>query len=404
MPKKQNIMKRDGTILSPSFLLLSITIFYWLHSVTSLNNGVASTPPMGWNSWDHYGCNVNESVIRSAALALVSTKLREKGYVYVIVDDCWSSPERSDLGRLVADPLKFPSGMLALSSYVHSLGLKIGITATAGLKTCSGYPGSLNHERLDARTFWSWKIDFLKYSNCHNDRVPALRRYSAMRDAVERTGRKVVYSLCNWGEEEVWKWGKDIANVWRTTLDITDNWVSMMSNFYENSQYASFSGVGGWNDPDMLQVGNGGMSYNEYVTHFSLWAMVKAPLIVGCNLQTATAETLGILGNEDVIAINQDPLGEQAVCRLGCRLQNYVSGAEPNIFTVNLENTDIAVSVTNWGLENMTYTLKLNLIGIENNAHIQDLWTKETQISSKIFFDGLSKHSTKLFRVSPIDY
>jgi len=213
---------------------------------------------------------------------------------------------------MVANPKTFPSGIKALADYVHSKGLKLGIYSSAGTRTCSNrMPGSLGHEDKDAKTFASWGVDYLKYDNCYRDGTPETVRFGRMSRALKNSGRPIFYSLCEWGYMEVPKWGGMYGNSWRTTGDINDTWSGMLDNIDRNDAYARYAKPGGWNDPDMLEVGNGGMAYDEYVVHFSLWAIAKAPLVIGCDLTRVSKETLGILSNAEVIAINQDRMGVQ---------------------------------------------------------------------------------------------
>lgn len=376
--------------------------FLLVAPVLSLNNGLGQTPQMGWNSWNHFACEINETIFKDAASSLVSSGLFALGYNYVNIDDCWAMRDRNAEGLIVPDPSKFPTGIIGLASYIHGLGLKLGIYSDAGLTTCQGYPGSLHHEVSDAQQFAQWNVDYLKYDNCNNTGLPALQRYPPMTAALNSTGRPIFYSICNWGQESPWKWGPTTGNSWRSTQDIKDFWSSMMLNFYENSKYPSEAGPGGWNDPDMLEVGNGGMTFNEYKTHFSLWAIVKAPLIIGCDLQKMTSETLSILSNADVIAVNQDSLGKQAICITGCDFANYLSGISPNIFVGPLANGDFAITVTNWGTKAMTHNLPLSTIGISGQATIKELWDKTVVTSNTIVVSDLGKHSVKMYRVSPI--
>jgi alpha-galactosidase len=224
----------------------------------------------------------------------------------------------------VADPKKFPNGIEGVASYVHGLGLKLGIYSDAGTKTCQGFPGSLGHEAVDAATWASWGVDYLKYDNCYNNKVSTAVRYPAMRDALAAQSRPIFYSICNWGQNNTASWAPDVGNSWRTTSDIKDTFSSMQSNFEENAKDANAASPGGWNDPDMLEIGNGGMSNIEYMTHMNLWSISKAPLIIGCDMTKMTTDTLAILGNSEVIAVNQDTLGEQATCKSGCSTMNKV--------------------------------------------------------------------------------
>jgi len=281
---------------------------------------LALTPPMGWNSWNKYGCNINEDVIKQAADAMVATGLSDVGYEYIIIDDCWQT-NRDRNGNIVADPERFPSGIKALADYVHSRGLKFGIYSCAGNKTCAGRPGSRGHEFQDARTYAAWGVDYLKYDWCHHGKQNAEAAYTTMRDALFAAGRPVVFSICEWGENDPWRWGKNVGHLWRTTWDIKAcsdcvfrtgqnlGWLNIMEKQVPITQYA---GPGHWNDPDMLEVGNGHLSFYEERSHFSMWCMLAAPLILGNDLSGMSEETFRILSNEEVIAIDQDPLGQSA--------------------------------------------------------------------------------------------
>ncbi|HUL54142.1 MAG TPA: glycoside hydrolase family 27 protein [Opitutaceae bacterium] len=276
-------------------------------------NGLAPTPPMGWNSWNHFGDRVDDQIVRETADALVRTGLAAAGYVYVNIDDTWEGA-RDAQGNIVPNT-KFPD-MKALADYVHQRGLKLGIYSSPGPKTCGGYEGSYGHEEQDAQTFAGWGIDYLKYDWCSAGRLypdsalPA--GYQKMGRALARSGRPIVYSLCEYGMGDVWKWGPQVGgNLWRTTGDIQDNWASMSEIGFNQSRLAPYAGPGHWNDPDMLEVGNGGMTTTEYRTHFSLWCLLAAPLMAGNDLRTMSAETLAILSNREVIALDQDVLGRQ---------------------------------------------------------------------------------------------
>jgi alpha-galactosidase len=246
-------------------------------AVNALDNGLARTPGMGWNSWNKFACNVSETLIKGVADQIVSMGLDKLGYNYVNIDDCWQV-SRDANGNIVEDKTRFPSGMKALADYIHSKGLKFGVYSDAGEYTCQHRPGGLNHEKSDANSYASWGVDYLKYDNCYNDNLPPQPRYEAMRDALNATGRPIYYSLCEWGVEDPATWAGNVGNSWRTTNDISDNWNSMTSNLDLNDKWASYAGPGQWNDPDMLEVGNGGMTNEEYKSHFSLWALIKSPL------------------------------------------------------------------------------------------------------------------------------
>jgi alpha-galactosidase len=285
---------------------------------------LAPAPPMGWNSWNKFGCDVSEELIRQTGDAMVKSGIKDAGYQYVVIDDCWQVARDKD-GNIVADPQRFPSGIKALADYIHSLGLKFGIYSDAGSKTCAGRPGSLGHEFQDARQYAAWNVDYLKYDWCNTTTQDAPASYALMRQALDASGRPIVLSICEWGTHKPWLWGKDAGgNLWRTTGDITDRWQGrikwpngdccangMVDILDMQEDLYSFAGPGHWNDPDMLEVGNGGMTTTEYRSHFSLWSILAAPLIAGNDLHNMTSEIKEILTNKEVIAIDQDSLGRQ---------------------------------------------------------------------------------------------
>src|SRR5579859_3549175 len=333
----------------------------------ALGNGLALTPPMGFNDWNAYGCNVSEQLIEQTALAMHNNGMQAAGYTYVNIDDCWMASSRDSGGNLVASSSKFPDGIAATASYVHSLGLKLGIYEDAGTATCAGYPGSLGHETTDAASFASWGVDYLKYDNCNNQGVAAQTRYTAMRDALAATGRPILFSLCNWGQENVWTWGANVGNSWRTTGDINASYSSMLSIFHSNVGLASFAGPGAWNDPDMLEVGNG-MSATENQSEFSLWSEMAAPLIAGTNIANATSTTLGILTNKNVIAIDQDSLGKQGT--------EVSSSSGLDVLAKPLANGDVAVALFNENGSAATITTSASAIGKSGSSSytLTDLW------------------------------
>lgn len=298
-----------------------LMMFLWNHLSAQKFENLALTPPMGWNSWNKFGCEkVNEEVIKEMADAMVKSGLADAGYKYIVIDDCWQISRDGD-GNIQADPEKFPSGIKALADYVHSKGLKFGIYSCAGDKTCAGRPGSRGHEFQDARTYASWGVDYLKYDWCYNGKQNAEAAYTTMRDALFAAKRPVVFSICEWGTNEPWLWGKNVGHLWRTTQDIKPcsdcvfrtgaplGWINIMEKQVPLSQYA---GPGHWNDPDMLEVGNGHLSFHENRSHFTMWCMMSAPLMLGNDLSGMPGEILQIVSNREVIAIDQDPLGKQA--------------------------------------------------------------------------------------------
>jgi alpha-galactosidase len=275
-----------------------------------LDNHVARTPPMGWNSWNHFGCDVSAQLIRETADAIVASGLRDAGYQYVVIDDCWQVA-RDARGRLVADSARFPGGMKPLADYVHGRGLKFGLYTDAGRRTCQGRPGTYGSEDVDARTFAEWGVDYVKEDWCNAEGLDAPTQYAKFRDALARTGRPIVFSICEWGSASPWEWGPGTGNLWRTTTDIEDSWTSMLANLDISGQHAAAARPGAWNDPDMLEIGNGGMTDDEYRAHFSLWAIMAAPLIAGNDVRSMSPATRDILTNREVIAIDQDSLGIQ---------------------------------------------------------------------------------------------
>lgn len=361
-------------------------------------NGIGLTPQMGWNSWNHFQCNINEQMIRETADAMVSTGLAAAGYKYVNLDDCWAELNRDSQGNLVPRRSTFPSGIKALADYVHSKGLKIGIYSDAGVQTCSKtMPGSLGHEEQDAKTFASWGIDYLKYDNCNNNNVTARQRYPIMSKALLNCGRPIFFSLCEWGQENVATWAPGIANSWRTTGDIADNWNVMTSLADQNDQWASYAGPGGWNDPDMLEVGNGGMSVEEYRSHFSIWALAKAPLLIGCDIRAMNNATLEILSNKEVIAVNQDKLGIQG--------KKVKSNANLEIWAGKLSKNRIAVVLWNRGSSTAWITAYWAEIGLSPSTVVnaRDIWAHRTQKSVKgKIYQKVKSHDCKMYVLTPL--
>jgi alpha-galactosidase len=331
---------------------------------------VAATPPMGWNSWNHFAEKVDDATIRATADALVSTGLRDAGYIYLNIDDTWEG--KRDPSGVIHSNEKFPD-MKALADYVHSKGLKLGIYSGPGPKTCAGYEGSLGHEQQDAQTYAQWGIDYLKYDWCQPppQRVEDMKNaYIKMHDALVKTGRPIVLSLCQYGWHKVWEWGPSVGgNLWRTTGDITDRYSAMAEIGFNQNGLEKFAGPGHWNDPDMLEVGNGGMNEDEYRTHFSLWALLAAPLIMGNDLTRMTPYTVEILTNREVIAVDQDPLGKQ-----GFRI------AQEGPFEVWMKPMSDGSKVV--GLFNRQrtadqITANFAQIGIAGDATVRDLWLRK---------------------------
>ncbi|KAE8660960.1 Alpha-galactosidase [Hibiscus syriacus] len=301
--------------------------------------------------------------------AVVSTGLSKIGYEYVNIDDCWAEISRDDKGNLVPKKSIFPYGIKVLADYVHRKGLKLGIYSDAGYFTCSKkMPGSLDHEERDAKTFASWGIDYLKYDNCNTDGSKPTVRYPVMTRALMKAGRPIFFSLCEWGDMHPAEWGAPVGNSWRTTNDIADNWESMISRADQNEVYAEYARPGGWNDLDMLEVGNGGMTEDEYIVHFSLWAISKAPLLLGCNLRNMTEKTMKIITNKEVIAVNQDPYGFQA--------KKVRMEGDQEIWAARLSDYRISVVLLNRGPVRYSTTARWGDIGLDPKTEVEarDLW------------------------------
>ena len=340
-------------------------------------NGLALTPPMGWNSWNKFGCNIDETTIRRQADAMAASGMKDAGYIYLVVDDCWHG-ERDAAGNIQANPERFPSGIKALADYVHAKGLKFGIYSDTGDKTCQGKPGSRGHEYQDALQYARWGADYLKFDWCNAESLEARAAYETMGDALRATGRPIVYSICEWGANKPWLWAASVGgNLWRTTADIYDGWVGKKHN---NEWYGvldildlqagleGYAGPGHWNDPDMLEVGNGGMTDDQYRAHFSLWAMLAAPLMAGNDLTSMSPSTLQILTNREVIAVDQDPLGIQG--------HRAARNGDTEVWVKPLSGGSQAVVLLNRGRERHPVTLDWEALGLPPYVvtDVRDLW------------------------------
>jgi alpha-galactosidase len=365
---------------------------------------VAATPPMGWNSWNHFADRVNDADVRAAADAIVASGMRDAGYVYVNIDDTWEG-QRNAQGEIQTNS-KFPD-MKALADYVHSKGLKLGIYSSPGPKTCAGYEGSYGHEEQDAKTYAAWGIDYLKYDLCSyrdimkkeagNDEAKAFAlqkaAYDKMHKALESTGRPIVFSLCQYGWNDVWKWGPEVGgNLWRTTGDISDNYARMSEIGFSQAGLSKYAGPGHWNDPDMLEVGNGGMTEDEYRTHMTLWVILAAPLLSGNDLSKMTPQTKELLMNREVIAVDQDKLGKE-----GDRV--WAEGPE-EIWAKPLSGGATAVGLFNRGESERVVSLKLASVGFGAHASLRDLWAgKEVAAHDGVYSVELPAHGAALLKV-----
>jgi alpha-galactosidase len=365
----------------------------------AVDNGLARTPQMGFNNWNSTHCRAefNEAMVKGIADVFVSQGLKDAGYTYVNIDDCWALPQRDANGNLVPDPVRFPNGIKAVADYVHSKGLKFGIYSSAGTKTCDvqGFPGGLGHEQQDADLWASWGVDYLKYDNCNNTGADARQRYTAMANALKATGRPILYSICEWGENQPWNWAADVGNSWRTTGDISDSWSSMIGIAHQNQGLAPYAKPGAWNDPDMLEVGNGGMTDTEYRTHFSLWAQMAAPLLIGSDLRSASPATLAILKNTDVIAVDQDTLGKQGTV--------VSSSGGLVVMSKPLADGSRSVTLTNETTSAKTISTTVQAIGIggASSYALKDLWSKQTGTTTGTISASVPAHGTVMYRVTP---
>lgn len=310
--------------------MMKIRTLLLLLFLSSLNisaqkfEGLALTPQMGWNSWNKFGTGINEQMVKEMADALISTGLKDAGYNHILLDDGWMDMERDAQGNLVPHPEKFPNGIKVVADYVHSKGLKFGLYNCAGSKTCAGYPGSRGHEYQDALKYAEWGVDYLKYDWCSTGKLNAEEAYTTMRDAIYAAGRPILLSICEWGTDAPWKWAQSVGHSWRTTGDIYNcfsckhdhggyySWGALnILNMRDQDELRKAAGPDHWNDMDMLEVGNGGLTPDEERTHFALWAILNSPLLLGNDLRNMSPQTLGILTNKEIIAINQDSLGIQ---------------------------------------------------------------------------------------------
>jgi alpha-galactosidase len=355
--------------------------------------GLAATPPMGWNSWNYFHGKVDDAVIRATADIMASNGMREAGYVYVNIDDTWQG-KRDATGRIHPNK-KFPD-MKALADYVHSKGLKIGIYSSPGPETCGGYEGSYGHEIQDAKTYAEWGIDYLKYDWCSAFRIykdSEMRAiYQKMGDALRASGRPIVFSLCQYGKADVWNWGPSVGgNLWRTTDDIADNWGAMSANGFDQDKLAEYAGPGHWNDPDMLEVGNGGMTNEEYRSHMSLWAMLAAPLMAGNDLRAMNPGILAILTNPEVIAVDQDALGKQG--------RKIKQAGQVEIWKKPLSGSAVALAVFNRG-DNMTKArFAWRDLGLSKPAKLRNLWDRSELTSGEELKTEIEAHGVRLFRL-----
>ncbi|PKY57130.1 Melibiase family protein [Rhizophagus irregularis] len=339
-----------------------------INETNGLDNGLGRTPPMGWNSWNRFNCTIDENLIKQTADALVDYGLRDIGYKYLNIDDCWMG-ERDEQGYIHASNITFPGGIIALADYTHSKGLLFGIYSDAGYRTCAGRIGSLGFEDVDAITYASWGIDYLKYDNCYNESIPERQRYEIMRDMLNATKRPIFYSICEWGVSQPFLWANEVGNSWRTTGDIHLGWESILDILQQQHKITQYAGPGGWNDPDMLQVGNGNLTIDEQKSHFSLWAALKAPLLLGFDIRYPPTDVLGIVNNTEIIAINQDPLGKSVNIAQSTKRMDVWTGELSDGYVALLFNkAETSITI------NLNFTAHLN---VQGELSIRDLWEHE---------------------------
>lgn len=374
--------------------------------VNKAPNGLALTPPMGWNSWNKFACNVSEQTVRDTADAMVSSGMRDAGYQYVVIDDCWQGPRDAN-GVITADPQKFPAGIKSLADYVHSRGLKFGIYSDAGRLTCGGRPASQGHEYQDALTYARWGVDYLKYDWCSTGDRNAQEAYAVMADALRQSGRDIVFSMCEWGTAKPWLWAKNTGNLWRTTGDIWDSfstkdkahdWAHPALEIVDlNEPLWPFAGPGHWNDADMLEVGNGGMTADEYRAHFSLWAMMASPLMAGNDIAHMDETTRSILLNKEVIAVDQDKLGVQ-----GRRMWRDGGG---EVWVKALAGGARALVLFNRGDKPVSISANADHLGWppRMRAKVRDLWAhQDLRAWTGAMSATVQPHAVAMYRLTPL--
>ena len=372
-------------------------------------DSLAMTPPMGWNGWNSFKCRINETLIREVADAMVTNGMKDAGYNYIVVDDCWQIV-RDTNGTILADPKRFPSGMKKLGEYIHSLGLKFGIYSDAGTETCRGRPGSKGYELQDAITYASWGVDYLKFDWCSHGSQGAEPSYRLMRDALYKAGRPVVFSICEWGKNKPWEWGKDIGHMWRTTPDIFDCFdcrtiwggMGVLQIIDQMADLGSFAGPGHWNDADMLQIGNGKLTPAEKRLHFSMWAMLSSPLIAGNDILTMSQQTLNILTNREVIAVDQDSLGIPAI--------RWLKSEDLEIWFKPLVHKEFAFCLINRGGKTICFNQDIkaiinNCFTIDDSFVIRDLWKhKVIGTTGENLKGNLESHDVLMVRLTRTNY
>ena len=399
-------------LFSVSILLLSSINIY-----PQKFKNLALTPPMGWNSWNAFACDINEDLIKKTADEMVASGMKDAGYVYIVIDDCWQLDHRDSLGFIIPDLERFPSGIKSIADYIHSKGLKFGIHSCAGSRSCADYPGSRGHEYQDAITYASWGVDYLKYDWCNTEGLNAEGAYTTMCDALYSAGRPVVFSLCEWGNNKPWEWGAKVGHLWRTTGDIINcfdcvvdhgTWKSwgVLPIIDKQDELRKYAGPDHWNDPDMLEVGNG-LTLGEDRAHFSMWCMLAAPLIAGNDIRNMSEEIESVLTNRDVIAVDQDSLGVQGF--------KFISNGEIEVWFKPLVNGDWAMCVLNrssstqkfsfdWSREYISDDLSKRKTDFnEITYNLKNLWTgKDAGTTQQLLNSEIPSHDVLMLRLSPV--
>ena len=399
-------MMRSICVCSIVLLVLSTP----LAGAEGIDN-LALTPPMGWNSWNTFRLEINEDLVRGVADTFVERGYKDAGYEYIVIDDGWQV-DRDAEGNIMVNKDKFPSGIKALADYVHSKGLKFGIYSDAGYLTCGRFPGSLGYEYQDARQYAAWGVDYLKFDWCHTGNKSAPDSYALMRDALEKAGRPIVFSICDWGVSQPWEWARGVGHLWRTTFDIRPCWdcgKKAISNGRQIENFLgftkildqqvgleSYAGPGHWNDPDMLEVGNEGLTPDENRAHFSLWCILAAPLMMGNDIRTASEETLEILLNKEAIAINQDPLGRQGV--------KVRDDGDLEVWSKVLHDGSRGVVLFNRSEKAQRMSLRWTDMGYPSNldAKVRDIWKrKDMGTHAGSYSDRVAPHGVVMLRIIP---
>lgn len=388
-------------------LLIALLCFVLNQAKGQKFENLAERPPMGWNSWNKFGCEINENIVKEVADAMASNGMKAAGYEYIVVDDCWQIG-RDSLGNILADPQRFPSGMRSLVDYVHSKGLKFGIYSDAGTATCQGRPGSRGYEFQDARTYAGWNVDYLKYDWCYHGKQNAEASYTTMRDAIYKAGRPMILSICEWGTNKPWEWGKNVGHLWRTTEDIINcfdcknNWggLGVLQIIDLHTEIGDYSGPGHWNDPDMLEIGNGVLTPAQERLHLSMWAMFSAPLMAGNDIRNMSPETLKLLTNKEVLEVDQDKLGISAI--------RWMKYGDLEIWFKPLSDNNYAYCFINRSNQPITINQDIKAtirkFKVDGSYKIRDLWKhKDIGTTKENVVGVIPPHDALMLKLTKID-